>query len=99
VITDVEIVGAVASNIVLNTSVAIPGYGDDAEPVNDPADPEVAAAAQAEATLGDPVQEAETLVPTPVEPVDAEAGTVPAAEVKPTVAKATTATLFGKPAA
>jgi hypothetical protein len=87
VITDVEITGPVASNVVLDTPVAIPGYNDEAEPVNDPADPEVAAAAQAEATLGDPVQEAETLVEavpeeTPVAPV-----------------KATTATLFGKPAA
>lgn len=96
-------------------STTLPGYGDgtidtgvEPEPIADPAEPEVAAAAQAEQTLGDPVQEAATLVAVPDEPVGGEADTVPAAdettaapvaETKPADTKPKGATLFGKPAA
>lgn len=94
-------------------STTIPGYTTDqpdvtavdspalAEPAADPATPEVAAAKEADATLGDPVQAAETVV-TPAttdEPVlvaTADPDAEPDADAAP-APKATTATLFGKP--
>lgn len=95
----------------------LPGYSVDqpdvtavdapalAEPAADPATPEVAAAAEADATLGDPVQKAETVVEaapvvastTEPEAADATPGTPEATVVETTPAPKTTATLFGKP--
>lgn len=104
-------------------STTLPGYGDGTtdteaagvtDPVVDPAEPAVAAAAQAEQTLGNPVEEAATLVAsasvtdtaaaTDVATADAAVADTTVAdttETKPAEVKPVVAkaTLFGKPAA
>jgi hypothetical protein len=100
---------AAVSAVVGTCTPTIPGYSEPAEdvtaidapalaePVADPGTPEVAAEAQAEATLNDPVQLAETMVEAEPE-VAAEASMTEEAPVAEVVPKKSTATLFGKPA-